>query len=261
MFEFFRQPKQEEGGVAEKPDALKSEHLKDGVAPIRACVFNKESMEEWENFQEVPIEALDVNYYDSQDVMRLKELRNAGERTYVISPIDERSKLSDGYRNCTGVVVVGRAKDGGREISFMSHEDPEKFLQRQKKSFIADLTKQLEEMKKAAEAETIDAVVFGGNYGDWGEGSEYKKAYKDSVALLGETIEKALGFSPVVMTGPDIVGKGEGVYFDTAKRRLYILKPEEEEHTTNLPYRAEDALAEEAKWQKSKPTGFRRKFW
>lgn len=259
MFEFFRQSKQEEGGVAEKPDALVSEHLKEGVAPIRACIFNARSDEECKVFPNVR-EALDVNFYDSDDIMRLKELRNAGENTYVISPIDERSKLSGGYKNCTGVVVVGRSRDGGKELSFMSHEDPKNFLQNHKKSFIADLTKQLEEIKKAAEDETIDAVVFGGNYGDWGENSEYKKDYKDSVALLSETIEKELGFSPVVLTGPNIVGGDTGAYFDTAKRRLYILKPEEE-RATNLPYRAEDVPAEEAKWQKSKPVGSRRKFW
>ncbi len=104
----------------EEKNTLKSEHLKEGVKPIMACIFDDENPSERRAFEALDQErALSVDYFFRDETMHEKELTNAGEKTYVISPNNEQDKFSYGYKNCTGVVVVGRSKENGKEISFM----------------------------------------------------------------------------------------------------------------------------------------------
>ncbi|MEK7647199.1 MAG: hypothetical protein AAB378_02375 [Patescibacteria group bacterium] len=247
MFESFN-PFSKERRKEEK-NALKSEHLKEGVKPIMACIFDSENLSEYRAFEALDQgHALPVDYFFRDEMMREKELTNAGEKTYVISPNNEQDKFSYGYRNCTGVVVVGRSKENGKEISFMSHEDPQRFLEDVTSKFTVDLKRKISELKALSEDGTVDAVVFGGNY--FKSLPDYIKNYLDSVKLLDKIIEKELGFSPVVLAGPNVVGGDQAIYFDTQHRRIYMLKPEDLKKT-NVPYMASKARQEEEKWKEA----------
>lgn len=228
-------------------NALKSEHLKEGVKPIMACVFNREKSEEEDAFSSLnTANALRIDYYDSDEAMREKGLTNAGERTYLISPNNEQDKFSYDYLTCTGVIAVGRSKESGKEISFMSHEDPTSFLRDVKENFILDLRKRASELKALSEEGTVDAVVFGGNY--LRDSSDYQKTYIESIALLNKIINDELGFSPVTLSPSTTRGASQAVYFDTQNKRIYIMKPEDLEKRINVPYVASKAREEEQKW-------------
>ncbi|MDP3725402.1 MAG: hypothetical protein Q8R20_02965, partial [Nanoarchaeota archaeon] len=87
----------------------------------------------------------------------------------------------------------------------------------------------LEELKKQSAEGTLDAVIIGGNYTK--NDPFYEKNYLDSIRLLEQEVQSELGFNPVVMTGPKIVRHGEreshdDIYYDNEKRRLYIMRPE-----------------------------------
>lgn len=230
-------------------NTLKSEHLKEGVKPIMACIFDEENPSEKRAFEALDKEhALPVDYFFSDELMREKGLTNAGEKTYVISPSNEQDKFSYGYKDCTGVIAVGRSKENGKEISFMSHEDPQEFLEDVKSKFMVDLEHKIAGLKALSEEGTVDAVVFGGNY--FKDRPNYMKNYLDSIELLNKMIKQGFGFSPVVLTGPNVVGGNQAVYLETQKRRIHILKPEDLVRT-NLPYVASQAGKQKQEWKRA----------
>src|SRR3989338_5814888 len=48
-----------------------------------------------------------------------------GERTWVISPINEKDKYSEGYFICLGIIAVGRDREG-KNISLLAHLEPDR---------------------------------------------------------------------------------------------------------------------------------------
>ncbi len=124
-----------------------------------------------------------------------------------------------------------------------------------KSKFTVDLERKIAELKALSEDGTVDAVVFGGNYFK-GQPS-YIQNYLDSVKLLDKIIEKEFGFSPVVLTGPNIVGGDQAIYFDTQNRRMYIMKPEDLKRT-NVPYVASQARKEKEKWKEASDSALHR---
>ncbi len=112
-----------------------------------------------------------------------------------MSPIDNLDKLSRSFYNCTGAVVTGKDKNTSENISFLSHQDPEYFLDEEKKfRFARDLKRQIEELRRRSIEGSIDAVILGGQ--------STGKEYVESIKLLGHEISDLLGFEPVVITGP-----------------------------------------------------------
>ncbi len=114
----------------EKPKIMR--HLADGVSPIMVC---------WEESKETrrPPFILNktgfdgdfahkVQYSDSIAFLRRLNLLHGGEDTYAFSVIDERDKFSESLCDCTGLVVAGMDKPTGKNISFLSHQDPKQFL-------------------------------------------------------------------------------------------------------------------------------------
>lgn len=164
-----------------------------------------------------------VNYFEIPEKLSEENLLNGGWRTYVISPIDNRDKISTAYRNCTGLIVTGIDKITSENISFLSHQDPGFFLNNQEsyEEFKADLVSQIEKIKDRCEEGTIDSVIVGGN----STSKDRKDDYVRSIKLLSNTVEKILNFSPIVATGPKLAGLGESVYFDTKNRNLIIVEP------------------------------------
>ena len=221
-------------------NSLKSEHLNEGVSPIMACVGSPRQFAEnpgteeefWNSARNNNPDIRNVDYYGDSRELKSQNFKNAGEYSYVISPVDETDKFSAGFKDCTGVIVTGVDKKTGQNVSFLSHEDPTHFLdgKKNKSDFIASLQERLLEIKEKSEGGTIDAVVVGGNY--YRDDEEYLERYKKSIELLSREISKIFGFEPVIMTGPKSEYGKDDVFFDNKNRRLYIRRPVVGDSTT-----------------------------
>lgn len=247
----------------ESKNPLKSEHLKEGVNPIIASVATPEQVKKYPGAEREiytnirldesktnsdQLKTRNVNYYDDPTDLIIQNFKNRREWTYVISPIDKLDKFSMSFVNCTGLIATGREKETGENISFLSHEDPDHFLSRKERKikFQNDLKERLEELKEKSTEGTVDVVIIGGNY--FKNKRDYKNKYIDSITLLSEKVSKIFGFEPVVMTGPKTVGGMDNVYYDNEHRRLYIVRPEVGNGTTEN-FLSSDIKDQEKKWK------------
>ncbi len=258
MFKELFHPKKEEiegevGKGIEWQEGSRS-HLKKGVRPIMACVETREQLEEnpsmelemfLENTSKLE-DAKNIDYYSKPEDLDKQNFRNAGYESYVISTIDGANKFSKSFKNCTGLVVSGVDKATGKNISFVSHEDPGYFLEgrENKNKFIRDLEHQLREFKERSVEGTIDAVIVGGNYFRRGD---YRMDYLGSIELLSEEVSKFLGFKPLVMTGPKTAHGSDNIFFDNENKRLYIVRPEVGDETTES-YMPNEIDKQKKKW-------------
>lgn len=225
-------------------------HLKEGVVPIMACIGETEEDEHTKDIREGKI--LSVGFGYPKELLDELNIKNGGEDTYVISPVDERSKESSAYYNCTGLIVSGKEKGTGKEISFLTHQNPIKFLNEAKDEFVKDLESGMREIHERCEEGTIDAVVFGGNYfslSSYGDKVTIdNQEYIQSIELLNAEVSKVLGFSPLVMTGPKDTPDCESVMYDTQNRRLFMVKPWESDTKNFGSYHPKDIGEQIPKW-------------
>ena len=185
-------PSEETEQASESKNPLKSEHLKEGIQPIMFCIgtpqqFQENPGAERETFREKSSnnnKDRNINYYGDPKELNRQNFRNAGEHSYVISSVDGSNKFSKSFKNCTGLIVAGIDRVTGKNISFMSHEDPDFFLGGEfgKTSFIDDLTERLDELKERSIEGTVDAVIMGGNY--FADRPDYQDNYLKSIGLL-----------------------------------------------------------------------------
>ena len=156
-----------------------------------------------------------------------KEFLNAGPKTYAISQVDNSNKFSMGYFPCTGLLVAGITKTG-EKISFLTHQswaslDPDS---NHRGKFIADLEKQIREIKEKCVEGTIDSIIVGGQY----FGSFSQKSYRDIIMFLGVEVQKVLGFEPTIIDGPKFsnpkIYGADNVFYDNEKRRCYFMRTE-----------------------------------
>src|SRR3989338_11226688 len=99
---------EERKGNSKPVDSLKSEHLIRGVKPIMTCVgsfgdfgpIERASIEEEFSGQLSGVH--NVDYYDNQSSLEKHHFnfKNAGEKTYVISTVDEFNKFSKKFFDC-----------------------------------------------------------------------------------------------------------------------------------------------------------------
>ncbi|MFA5831640.1 MAG: hypothetical protein WC878_07490 [Candidatus Paceibacterota bacterium] len=233
---------------------LKSEHLSKGIKPIIACVDTHENLKTLEDLKNSPDRPTNVDYYLKPKKMDEKGIKHAGFKTYLISPVNETNKFSEGFTECTGVVVAGVDKETGKNISFLSHEDPFHFLANPEK-FLSDMQSSLEEMKSRCVPGTIDAIIAGGNYitepRRTGRFAKQREAYRNSIALLARLMESVFGFEPVVIAGPkNVPGYGDYLFYDTENRRLHLFRPETGDTSTES-YMPKDFAEQEKKWEKN----------
>jgi hypothetical protein len=189
---------------------------------------------------------------------RSPEGKNAGTETYVISAISGSDKMSRYLEDCMSAVVAGKNKKTGENISFLSHQDPMKFLLKEmcKEQFIADFSEQLWNMKKLCRKGTIDAVFSGGSYilnesvppQYWKEATETRERYIQSILLLSEIAEKILGFEPFVITGPKMTARSDAILYLNQYRHLYLVRPESG-NITSEGYYPRNLKTQEQKWQ------------
>ncbi len=213
-FKFFEQIKKELN--SNKPKEESYIERKD-LNPIRACILDIENIDPntLKAINLIEANGVNIDYYGDEKIYYENNMKNAGKRTYVISESNNKDKYSHSYYNCTGIIVVGKNKEG-EEISFMSHQDPYEFLFDKKANFINDLSERIEKILQKVEKNDIDAIIFGGNRGDLG--------YQKSIKLIGNILREKLNFEPTVMTGPNFTNSQTNVFFDTKNRRLYIAR-------------------------------------
>lgn len=227
-------------------------HLKEGVRPIIACIGTLEQFaRDYERSLMKWLEERLLGIHHNVDYCRHykgKEFKQDGTRSYVISPVDDLDKFSESFFDCTGIIVSGKDKETGENISFLSHQDPVHILVNKKneRRFKNDLNQTLVEIKKRSVEGTIDAVIFGGKYKKGR--AELQKDYLKSVKLLTTETKKILGFEPLVITGPKIVSGSDDVYYDNEHRRLYVVRPNVGDATTES-YAPRDVEKQKEKWE------------
>lgn len=241
-------------------------HLKEGIRPIMASVgmsdqHQDESGKLQRLFRNETVDGVEDLFF-AADPRNLTErgIVNGGDMTYIISKVDGLDKFSAGYFNCTGLVVVGRDRVTQEDISFVSHQDPESFLNGKQTQFLADLDAKLKEIKDRCEDGTIDAVIVGGNYlekdnslsgGHTGESAEEQLSpqdYERSIDLLRRRVADNLSFQPAVPVGPKLSEGCDSVYFDNKNRRIYI-GWSEKDMSVYPGYNAGDINTEKMKWR------------
>jgi len=121
------------------------------------------------------------------------------------------------------LIAVGRETGAQTELSFLTHQDPHEFLYLKKSLFAEDLKKQLQELKEKCSENSIDIVIAGGNLRQ-----ENPDEYQRSLELLTSVVGETCGFEPLIICGPKQEYNFDNVYFDTQKRRAYIVRPEQD---------------------------------
>lgn len=209
----------------EEISALKNEHLREDVKPIMVCLDCKINSKDFleGNYK-------NIDFFAKEEYLKKNNLINAGEKTYVISPIDEDNKFSSEYHDCTGVVGSGISKETGRPISFLSHQDPYEFSLSEepiKERFKQDIQNTLEKLKEICEPETIDIVVFGGKYQPGQGTTEDYLAFLEIISIL---TKENLSMEPTVVGGPKTgMFEADAVFFDNKERRLYLAREDSRE--------------------------------
>jgi hypothetical protein len=243
---------------SESINSLKSEHLKEGVSPIIACIETPSQFRDDPNVNEYlrnhnesnQSKFLDVNYFGDPDDLKNREFKNMGNCSYVISPIDNLDKFSKSFLNCTGLVAAGQKKETKENISVLSHQDPDHFLrgENQRAKFKNDLKQQLQKLKEKSIDKTIDVVIVGGNY--FLDDKKYRDNYLNSIELLSEEVLEVFGFEPVIITGPKTSrgNKTDNIYYDNEHRRLYIVRQDIGDGTTES-FLPSDIENQREKWK------------
>lgn len=225
------------------------EHL-EGVKPIVASLETVEVLEGG-RFRDVDSEM--ISLYEKPDSAKEKGYIKNGDEGYIMSAISGSEKMSFNYAECTGVAVVGIDINTGENISFLTHQNPTHFLNKERGEFINDMRGRLLGIKERCKEGTIDATIFGGRYAYAREyrGSKIEKIfikeYVNSVKLLGRLIDTNLGFSPTVIVTPKFNSSFDAVIFDTENRRLYITR-DKGKNGFMQSFVAKDIDNEQKKW-------------
>ena len=163
------------------------------------------------------------------DALEKEGFKHSGPGSYLISPIKEGNWSSERYFNCTGVWVIGTDAKTGKEISFLTHQDPAYFIDGgpdKTEKFSQELSASLKELEARSKKGTIEVLILGGNYNINAEGKkgDYQhRHYKESIKKLEKIVQNTLGFNPKVLAGPNNnVGSEMIVTVETQKRKVWI---------------------------------------
>lgn len=176
-----------------------------------------------------------VDFYASEDDKRQRQQKSAGTQTYVISPVTTKDIVSSEHLNCTGSVFVGRG-ESGRQLAFVTHQDPTEVLYENRSRFAEDFARSLDEFLGSIERDTVAYGFFGGNYfhamtGGTGSKSSqatlYSEHYVSSITLLADMAHKHIPWlEPVAVVGPNLRPSPVHFRFRTQKRKLEVVTEE-----------------------------------
>lgn len=241
-----------------KKAAQERAHLREDIPSINGeIVDTAKGNPELDALQEKMDEDGETHWVDFEggdlEALEAEGFKDAGVGSYLISSIGERDWFSDRYMSCTGVVAIGRDAATGKEISFLSHQDPNYFVDGDKdkiEKFSAALSDSLKELGARSEKDSVEVLLVGGNFDPHAAGGgDYKHdQYKRSIRALDQIIQGLTGVSPRVLTGPNNrVGSETVVVVETQKRKIWIDRSEQPPEF-DQPYVASDIDEAERKW-------------
>lgn len=177
-----------------------------------------------------------VDFYASDDEKKQRQQKSAGRQTYVISPVTSKDIVSSDHLNCTGSVFVGRSENG-RQLAFVTHQDPTEVLYENRSRFADEFGRGLEEFLGRVGRETVAYGLFGGNYFHamtGGTGSKesqatlYSEHYVSSIILLADLAHQHIPWlEPIVAMGPNLKPSPVHFRFHTQKRKLLVVSEED----------------------------------
>ena len=253
---------------AQQPAAAKAEQekkkikdralLSEGIpAMARELVDTATGNEELEELQEKMAEDDAVTWvdFDGGDFDELAEngFKQDGIESYLISPISERDWFSDHYFSCTAVIGMGRDAKTGQELSFLSHQDPNYFVDggpQKAEKFKRALARTLKELKARSEEGSVDVSLLGGNFSAEAEEGDYKHhQYLQSIAKLREIVQESLEFDPQVLAGPNNnLGSETAITVETAKRKVWLERSRQAPEF-DQPFMANQLEEQAKKWR------------
>lgn len=238
----------------------RNEHLKN-ASPIMSCLGTHQMFKNDKNLQDIIKNGEEVDFWNPDS-----NVKNSST-AYVISSCDDKDKWSQAYRNCTGIIVSGTEKGSHKQLSILTHQNPNKILsnffnEEIPEKFIEDIKKSITDLISKCELGSIDAVLFGGNITGRNETTEFEVSsiqYEKSIKLLGKLSSEVLGFEPIVLTGPNMKQNTNiftytnnwdvDVYFDTKNRRLYLLRSDTPSNNLNHEYLPSEIDTVKPEWK------------
>lgn len=146
---------------------------------------SKDLMEILQNGDFLNYDEKDTASYDKQWII------HGGEKeTYLISPLSSSNKYSMRFVNCLGIVASWKSS-AWESLSFLTHQDTPQLYHNKKMAerFYRDLYNQLMLLKRKAEYETLDAVIFWWNwYLDWTSSKMLDKYYDNGIQIVAKAI-------------------------------------------------------------------------
>lgn len=143
--------------------------------------------------------------------------KNAGAYSFVISEISDMNKVSKGYCNCTGLVASGISNITGKEISFISHQEPSNILGIYMIPFRLSLELSLNQLMQECIPGSIDIVYLGG------EIKNNPKIYEQMTLYINNLVYDIIDLKPAIISEPKSGDyQQDSVVYDTKNRRLYI---------------------------------------
>lgn len=166
---------------------------------------------------------IDYSYAEDYSEKNTSNYVSRDRNSYVISLLDSKNKYSLDYRNCTWIVAIWKSKETWKNISILTHQNPQFLVFDDKNSdiFKKDFWEKLLELERKSQKWTIDIVIlwWNNNY----EFEEYTKSFKK----LSEIVNEIMGFNPIVIWEPSINKEnntGKGIFLDTENRQLHYYK-------------------------------------
>ena len=136
---------------------------------------------------------------------------------YVISGIDTNDKYSEGYQNCTGIILFGKNWNG-ENISLLSHQKPEYFLNSE--NFKNDLEHKLTQFCK--EVKDIQCFIVWWNVWEpWNN-----LTYQQSISCLKDIL-KSHKLIPKILPPNNLITSEIMVNIETKNNKINILRPKQ----------------------------------
>ncbi len=123
---------------------------------------------------------------------------------HVISTISSTPLYSEGYYNCTALVLGGNGPHGQDSEYLLTHQGPN-ILQLDKSYFQRNIQKRVAQLLERIDVQTLRGGIVGGNcfYGGFDFDQGFVQGYEASIKQLKKLCEDTLQMTPQVLCGPN----------------------------------------------------------